>query len=72
MFESLGKLLAGAGIVFLVIGGLLILLSKLGLNQLPGDIVIKKGNFTFIFPIVSCIIVSLLLSLIFFIINKLR
>lgn len=72
MFESLGKLLAGAGIVFLVIGGLLILLSKLGLNQLPGDIVVKKGNFTFIFPIVSCIIVSLLLSLIFFIINKLR
>lgn len=34
MFESLGKLLAGAGIVFLVIGGLLILLSKLGLNQI--------------------------------------
>ncbi len=72
VFESLGKILAAAGAVLLVIGGLMYLFSKLGLNQLPGDIVIKKGNFTFVFPVVSCIVISLVLSLIFFIINKLR
>ena len=35
------------------------------LGRLPGDIIIRKGNFTFYFPVVTCIVLSVLLTLIF-------
>jgi hypothetical protein len=41
------------------------LLLKIGLGKLTGDFLIKKGQFTFYFPIATCIIISLLISLIF-------
>ncbi|KAB2495788.1 DUF2905 domain-containing protein [Priestia endophytica] len=57
----------GAGAVLLLLG---ILIQFIG--KLPGDILIKKGNTTFYFPIVTCIIVSVILSLVFFVINRLK
>lgn len=55
------------GVVFIVIGISLGLLGKIpGLGRLPGDILIKKGNFTFYFPLATCILLSLILSLIFY------
>ena len=59
------KLLIILGIVILVIGLLYPYIKKLGLGQLPGDIMFKSGNSTFFFPIVTCIIISVVLTVIF-------
>jgi hypothetical protein len=59
------KLLIILGIVILVIGLLYPYIKKLGLGQLPGDIMFKSGNSTFFFPIVTCIIISIVLTIIF-------
>ena len=59
------KLLIILGIVILVIGVLYPYIKKLGLGQLPGDIMFKSGNSTFFFPIVTCIIISVVLTIIF-------
>ena len=57
----MGKLLVllGVGIVGL---GVLVMLG-LPLGRLPGDVVFRRGNFTFYFPIVTCIVLSLLVAL---------
>ena len=59
------KLLIILGIVILVIGLFYPYIKKLGLGQLPGDIMFKSGNSTFFFPIVTCIIISVVLTIIF-------
>ena len=59
------KILIILGIVILVIGVLYPYIKKLGLGQLPGDIMFKSGNSTFFFPIVTCIILSIVLTIIF-------
>ena len=59
------KLLIILGIVILVIGLLYPYIKKLGLGQLPGDMMFKSGNSTFFFPIVTCIIISVVLTIIF-------
>ena len=59
------KLLIMLGIVILVIGLLYPYIKKLGLGQLPGDVMFKSGNSTFFFPIVTCIIISVVLTIIF-------
>ncbi|MGA9287309.1 MAG: DUF2905 domain-containing protein [Anaerobacillus sp.] len=64
---GISKLFIILGITFLLIGFLWSFIGKL-----PGDIMIKKGNTTFFFPVVTSIVVSILLSLIFFIIGKFR
>ena len=63
---DLGKLLIGLGVVMVLWG--LALWSGVGagwLGRLPGDIRIERGNSAFYFPIVTCIISSVVLSLIF-------
>jgi hypothetical protein len=62
--------LVAIGLVLVVIGLLWPLLSKLGLGRLPGDIVIERGNFRFYFPIVTCLIVSIVLSFFFWLLNR--
>ncbi|KGX84344.1 DUF2905 domain-containing protein [Pontibacillus marinus] len=61
------KLMIVIGIVFILIGLLWTFVGKL-----PGDISFKKGNVQFYFPIVTSIVVSIVLSLIFYIIGKFR
>ena len=58
------KLLIILGIVILVIGLLYPYIKKLGLGQLPGDLMFKSGNSIFFFPIVTCIIISVVLTII--------
>jgi hypothetical protein len=57
----LSRVLIIAGVVLIAIG----LLLKLGLpiGRLPGDIVVRRGSGTFYFPIVTCLVISLVLSL---------
>ena len=57
--EGLGRLLIGGALVLLMLGGLLLLLGRLGLDRLPGDLVIRRGNFTDYFPVGLMILLSL-------------
>lgn len=57
--------------VLLVLAGLLWpLLQKLGLGRLPGDIVVEREGFRFYFPIVTSILISLVLTLILWLLNR--
>ncbi len=61
---DIGKLIVFLGIIMVVAGGFLMAAGKIaGLGRLPGDIYIQKGNFTFYFPVVTMLIMSLLLTL---------
>ncbi|SHK23975.1 DUF2905 domain-containing protein [Paramaledivibacter caminithermalis] len=62
--ESFGRLIITFGIIIIVIGLIITFGSKIGFGRLPGDIFIKKGNITFYFPILTCIIISILLTVI--------
>jgi len=67
----LGRILIIFGIVLVLVG--LILTSGIKipyLGKLPGDICIKRPNFTFYFPLTTCIILSIILSLILWIFGK--
>ena len=57
--ESIGKLLIGGALVLLVAGGLFLLLSRIGMDRLPGDLVFRRGNLTVYFPIGVMILVSI-------------
>ncbi len=63
--SEVGKVLLLMGFVLLILGLLLTFFEKLpfGLGRLPGDIVIKRDNFTFYFPLGTSIILSVVLSL---------
>jgi len=56
--ESVGKLLIGGAVVLLVLGGLLFLLGRFGVDRLPGDLVLRRGHFTLYFPIGLMILLS--------------
>ena len=70
--ESLGKWLVIAGLVLVALGGLLWWSAgRQGFGSpLPGDLVIRRGNSTVYFPWVSCLVVSILLSLLFRLFNR--
>lgn len=67
---SMAKLLIIIGIILVVLGLLWPLFQKLGLGRLPGDIVVEKENFSFYFPIVTSIIISLVLTLLFWLFRR--
>jgi uncharacterized protein HemY len=68
---SLGKVLIIIGLVIAGIGILLVLSPKVPwIGKLPGDILIKKDNFRFYFPLTTCIIISLILTLLFYLFRK--
>jgi uncharacterized membrane protein len=56
--EGVGKLLIGGAVVLLVLGGVLFLLGRFGVDRLPGDLVFRRGNFTLYFPIGLMILLS--------------
>lgn len=58
------------GAVLVLIGVLWPLIQKMGLGRLPGDIAIEKENFSFYFPVVTSILVSIVLSFIFWLFRK--
>jgi len=65
-FDSVARILMIMGIVLFVTGGLVYLLSRLGINlfQLPGDIRLQSGNVTCLVPLVSSILISIVLTVI--------
>jgi hypothetical protein len=56
------RLLIVIGLALLLAGIAWPLLSRVGLGRLPGDIVIQRGSTSFYFPLVTCIVISIVLS----------
>ena len=73
MLKTLGNILIIGGALAIVLGIILKLSGKFKwLGKLPGDIIIHKGNITFYFPLVTCLLISLILSLFIFLVFKLK
>lgn len=69
--QSLGKLFLFLAVLFAVIGGALLLSPRLPwLGKLPGDIFIQKKNFTFYFPLATGILISIILTLLFWLFGR--
>jgi ribose/xylose/arabinose/galactoside ABC-type transport system permease subunit len=64
------RLLVTIGIVLVAIGLLWPLAQKLGLGRLPGDIVVERENFRFYFPLATSILVSVVLTLLFWLLRR--
>jgi uncharacterized membrane protein YkgB len=68
---ALGKMLILLGILIMAIGFLLLIGDKIPwVGKLPGDIIIKKEKFTFYFPLTTSILISIILSFLFWIFRK--
>lgn len=69
--NEIGKFLILIGIVTIVIGLLLMMVGKIPfIGRLPGDIIIEKRNFIFYFPLGTSVLLSIILSLIFYLLSK--
>jgi hypothetical protein len=68
----MGRFLIGAGFVLIVLGALVMLAERVGirLGRLPGDIRIESSRGGFYFPIVTCLVISVLLSLVSWLFSK--
>lgn len=67
---SLGRWLITLGVVLVVLGVLWPWISRLGLGRLPGDIVIERETFRLYIPIVSSLLVSIVLSVILWLVHR--
>ena len=66
-----GKILVVFGIIMIVVGGLFMFGTKIPfIGRLPGDITIQKKNFSFYFPITTSIIISIILSIIIWLLGR--
>lgn len=70
MISPMAKWLVIIGIILVLAGLAWPLLSRLGIGHLPGDIYIERKGFTFYFPITTGIVISLVLSILFWIFRK--
>jgi len=67
-----GKILIAIGVFFILLGGLIMLLGKVGLFRLPGDFAYHGKNFHFYFPLASSLLLSAILTFILWLIALLR
>jgi hypothetical protein len=70
MKSPMAQFLITTGVVLVLAGLLWPVLQKWGLGRLPGDISITKGNFRFYFPLTTSLIISLLLTLLFWLFRR--
>jgi hypothetical protein len=68
--SDLGKILLGFGLVLVILGVILLAAGNLSgkapwLGRLPGDFYIQRGNWTFYFPLATCIVISIILTILF-------
>lgn len=70
--RELGKVLVVFGVVLVAVGALLALGWRLPgrLGRLPGDIIIRREDFTFYFPLVTCLLLSVVLSLLLWVLGR--
>ena len=68
---DLGRWLIVAGVFLVVVGAVFLLAPKIPwLGKLPGDFSFKRGNFSFYFPLGTCIIISIMLTLIMYLFRR--
>ena len=70
--QQLGKLLILAGIIIAVLGGLVMVLGRVGLFKLSGDLEFGSRNWRIYLPIGSCILISIVLTVVLWFINNFR
>ncbi len=71
---EIGRIIVILGITLIVVGGIVMLLNRTGLplGRLPGDIVYKGKNTTFYFPLATCILLSVVVSAVMYLIGRFR
>ena len=71
---EMGRMLVMLGLALVVIGGIVMLLGRTGLplGRLPGDVLYRGKNTTFYFPLASSILLSVVLSIVLFLIGRLK
>ncbi len=71
---EMGRLLVILGVALVVIGGIVMLLGRTGLplGRLPGDMLYRGKNTTFYFPLASSILISVVLSIVLFLIGRVK
>ena len=67
---SVSRILIVAGVILVIAGLAWPLLARLGLGRLPGDIMVERGNFRFYFPLVSSLVISVFLTLLFWLFRR--
>ncbi len=71
---EMGRMLVMVGVALVVIGGIIMLLGRTGLpfGRLPGDVLYRGKNTTFYFPLASSILISVVLSIVLFLIGRMK
>lgn len=72
---GLGKILLGVGLVMVLLGGFLLLVSNFSgkvpwLGRMPGDIYIERGSWRFYFPLTTSIVLSVALTVLFWLFSR--
>jgi len=67
---NVSRILIVAGVILLLSGLAWPLLARLGFGRLPGDIMVERGNFRFYFPLASSLVVSVFLTLLFWLFRR--
>ena len=67
---NINRILIIAGAILVIAGLAWPLLIRLGLGRLPGDIMVERGNFRFYFPLATSLVVSVLLTLLFWLFRR--
>ncbi|HZU11031.1 MAG TPA: DUF2905 domain-containing protein [Pseudacidobacterium sp.] len=72
--SEMGRMFIGLGLMLLILGVVVLLLGKTGipLGRLPGDISYRGKNFSFYFPLGTCILISVVLSVLFYLFSRFR
>lgn len=69
-FSGIGRTLVAMGALLVLVGLAIVLLERFGVPRLPGDIVIRRGNWTFYFPIATSLLLSVILTLLLHLLRR--
>lgn len=69
-FSGVGRMLIVGGVALAALGVLFVIFERVGIPRLPGDIVIRRGNVTVFFPIATSILLSLILTVLFYLFRR--
>ena len=67
---TISRILIVAGVILVIAGLAWPLLGRLGLGRLPGDIMVERGNFRFYFPLATSLVISVFLTLLFWLFRR--
>ncbi len=68
--RDIGRILILCGVVFVVLGLLVTMAPRVGIGRLPGDFIYRRGNFTFYFPLMTSLLLSIGLTIILWLFRR--